>query len=311
MLHNDQITFALLITRIFLRGQIAAGSGMSLEAEFNCFLLGQEAAATGDAANKFGPSKLTGVADTGNFLSLEQIQAVTRLRRTLPAFSNLDKMLAAEEDEIIVWLDKVAPETEVPILWDVVPSISQTSHLSNIVTALHSLLIIQALRPDRLIASTHRLIMAALGENFMDMARRHLDLAGIVENEIKPSVPILLCAAPGFDPSGRVEDLASEQTRQLTGIAIGSTEGFLQADRAINSAAKTGKWVMLKNVHLAPGWLVQLEKKLHNIQPHPGFRLFLTMEISPKIPVNLLRSGRVFTFEPPPGIKVCSQIVCA
>ena len=32
-------------------------------------------------------------------------------------------------------------------------------------------------------------------------------------------------------------------------------------------------------------------------------RLFLTMEISPKIPVNLLRAGRILVFEPPPGIR--------
>lgn len=60
---------------------------------------------------------------------------------------------------------------------------------------------------------------------------------------------------------------------------------------------------MLKNVHLAPQWLVQLEKKLHSLQPHASFRLFLTMEINPKLPVNLLRAGRIFVFEPPPGIR--------
>lgn len=63
------------------------------------------------------------------------------------------------------------------------------------------------------------------------------------------------------------------------------------------------RWVLLKNVHLAPQWLVQLEKKLHSLQPHAAFRLFLTMEINPKVPVNLLRAGRIFVFEPPPGIR--------
>lgn len=60
---------------------------------------------------------------------------------------------------------------------------------------------------------------------------------------------------------------------------------------------------MLKNVHLAPQWLVQLEKKLHTLKPHAAFRLFLTLEIHPKVPVNLLRAGRIFVFEPPPGIR--------
>jgi dynein heavy chain 1 len=87
--------------------------------------------------------------------------------------------------------------------------------------------------------------------------------------------------------------LAAELNKQISSIAIGSAEGFNQADRAINMACKTGKWVMLKNVHLAPQWLVQLEKKMHSLSPHPGFRLFLTMEINPKVPVNLLRYGRI------------------
>lgn len=63
------------------------------------------------------------------------------------------------------------------------------------------------------------------------------------------------------------------------------------------------RWVLLKNVHLAPSWLLQLEKKLHSLTPHQNFRLFLTMDINPKIPINLLRSGRIFVYESPPGIK--------
>ena len=65
--------------------------------------------------------------------------------------------------------------------------------------------------------------------------------------------------------------------------------------------------MLLKNVHLAPAWLVQLEKKLHSLTPHANFRLFLTMEINPKLPVNLLRAGRVFVFEPAAGVKANLQ----
>ena len=75
------------------------------------------------------------------------------------------------------------------------------------------------------------------------------------------------------------------------------------ADNAISSAIKSGRWVLLKNVHLAPQWLVQLEKKILTSTPHSGFRLFLTTEINPKLPVNLLRSSRVFVYEPAAGIK--------
>ena len=69
----------------------------------------------------------------------------------------------------------------------------------------------------------------------------------------------------------------------MVGFLVGSAEGFTQADKAINASSKSGRWVMLKNVHLAPNWLVSLEKKLHSLTPHPSFRLFLTMEINPKV----------------------------
>ena len=112
-----------------------------------------------------------------------------------------------------------------------------------------------------------------------------------------------MCSVPGYDASSRVDDLAAEMNKPVTSIAIGSAEGFNEADKAINTAVRSGKWVLLKNVHLAPSWLVTLEKKLHSIQAHAGFRLFLTCEINPKLPVNLLRAGRIFTYEPPPGVR--------
>ncbi len=122
--------------------------------------------------------------------------------------------------------------------------------------------------------------------------------------QVKCGTPLLMCSVSGFDASDRVMDIAAQCGKPISSIAIGSAEGFLQAEKAINTSVKSGRWVLLKNVHLAPSWLVSLEKKLHTIQAHPSFRLFLTCEVTPKIPVNLLRAGRIFTFEPPPGIKV-------
>ena len=58
--------------------------------------------------------------------------------------------------------------------------------------------------------------------------------------------------------TGRVEDMATNQKQALSNIALGSAEGFALAEKAINAASKNGKWVMLKNVHLAPGQLTLL-----------------------------------------------------
>ncbi|VDL93852.1 unnamed protein product, partial [Schistocephalus solidus] len=282
MLHRDQITFAILLVRIFLKGRsmMAGAQTSGFEAEFGVFLHGQE---TSTLLTKQNIPAISG-------LTQEQCSAVARLQSQLPAFKNLVAAITKEAN-FATWVGSVSPETEVPVLWEMPASAG-----SPVSTAVYSLLLIQALRPDRLLACCHILVSSVFGQTFMESARAHLDFGQIVENELKASVP-------GFDPSGRIEDLAADLKKTLTGIAIGSAEGFSQAEKVINTAVKQGKWVMLKNVHLAPSWLVQLEKKLHSFQPHPSFRLFLTMEINPKLPVNLLRTGRVFVFEPPPGMK--------
>merc|ERR1711892_1659615 len=168
---------------------------------------------------------------------------------------------------------------------------------------MYQMLVVQALRSDRLPAAASEFVAVVLGKDFVKTSEKEVDMADVVETQIAPSTPILMCSVPGYDASSRVDDLAAEMNRPVASIAIGSAEGFNEAEKAINTAVRTGKWVLLKNVHLAPSWLVTLEKKLHSIQAHSGFRLFLTCEINPKLPVNLLRAGRIFTFEPPPGVR--------
>ncbi|XP_063237430.1 dynein heavy chain, cytoplasmic isoform X2 [Bacillus rossius redtenbacheri] len=280
MLHTDRLTLALLLCRIHLKG---VPGEPSLDQEFTFFLRGKE----GMLASR--PPSIEG-------LGLEQLEALFRLSTKLPAFRSLAQHIQKMQ-EFGAWLQQGTPEQCVPRLWD------EEKQLSAIGTAMYQLLVIQAFRPDRVIAAGQLLVAAVLGDDFMPSAEKELDLAGSVETELRAGVPALLCSVPGFDASGRVDDLAAELGKPIVAIAIGSAEGFNQAERAINHAVKSGRWVMLKNVHLAPQWLVQLEKKLHSLQPHAAFRLFLTMEINPKVPVNLLRAGRIFVFEPPPGIR--------
>ncbi|XP_050667850.1 dynein heavy chain, cytoplasmic isoform X2 [Leptidea sinapis] len=280
MLHTDRLTFALLLCRIQLKGV-----GMdTLEREFSVFLRGREGAVA--------------TRPQLEVLTAHQHDAALRLSSRLVAFRNLvDK--CGSLPELGAWLSQAAPEQVVPTLWDAAPAAPPPPHA----LAMYRLLLIQAFRPDRVIAAATQLVAAVLGPGFMSRAETELDLTSITEREINATTPALLCSVPGYDASGRVDDMATELNKPLSSIAIGSAEGFNQAERAINSACKSGRWVMLKNVHLAPVWLVQLEKKLHSLQPHPNFRLFLTTEISPKLPGNLLRAARVIVFEPPPGIR--------
>jgi dynein heavy chain 1 len=127
-----------------------------------------------------------------------------------------------------------------------------------------------------------------------------------VVSEIDCAVPLLICSAPGYDVSGRVEGMAKELSKELHSVAMGSAEGFETAESLVTTAAKRGTWVMLKNVHLCTDWLSEtFVKKLQTFghSTNKDFRLFVTSEISPKLPTALLRLSDVIVAEASSGIK--------
>jgi dynein heavy chain 1 len=156
-------------------------------------------------------------------------------------------------------------------------------------------------RPDRLTQAFSEFSNKAFGEDLTEQTG--YDIAAMVKGELGPTNPIALTSVPGYDASYRVDNLCRAVGATCTSVAMGSVEGFRLADQAIASAARTGAWVLLKNVHLAPSWLAQLEKRLHSLSPSKSFRLFLTMETNPVIPINILRQSRVIMNEPPPGVR--------
>ena len=80
-------------------------------------------------------------------------------------------------------------------------------------------------------AAGERFIGAILGDSFRAIANSELDLAKIVSDQIRGNTPILMCSVPGYDASGRVDDLAAELGSKVSSVAIGSEEGFSQADK--------------------------------------------------------------------------------
>ncbi|SMQ54365.1 unnamed protein product [Zymoseptoria tritici ST99CH_3D7] len=165
--------------------------------------------------------------------------------------------------------------------------------------ALKELLLVKLFRIDRLVPATERFITAVFGQSFLDVAE---DL-GRVARETVASSPIALCSSPGFDASYKVDQLVERTQASCTSVAMGSNESLASADAALAGAAANGSWVLIKNVHLATEWLQNLVKRIDALKPHKDFRLFLSMETSPKIPSSLLRASRVLMYEQPAGIR--------
>ena len=65
-----------------------------------------------------------------------------------------------------------------------------------------------------------------------------------------------------------------------------------------------GGWVLLQNGHLALDFMDELLNTIVETQSvNETFRLWMTTEIHPKFPINLLQISIKYTFEPPQGVK--------
>ncbi|KAL9129037.1 MAG: hypothetical protein Q9217_002407 [Psora testacea] len=207
----------------------------------------------------------------------------------IPAFKQHISIISAEEWKR--FLSEELAENFVPKIWD-----SATRSLDQ---RLRSLLLVKLFRLDRFVPASEKFVSAVFGKEIFDISE---DLREVT-SQVLPTTPIALSSSPGFDASYKVENLVEKQKAQCAYIAMGSNEGVASADKAISNAAAIGSWVLIKNVHLAPQWVQSLEKRLGSLKPNAGFRVFLSMETSPKIPVNLLRASRILIYEQPAGVR--------
>ncbi|KAJ2976789.1 hypothetical protein NQ176_g4738 [Zarea fungicola] len=215
-------------------------------------------------------------------------EAFIQARKIGALKENLDAVATADWDKFFT---EELGENAVPKIWgDSANAMDQS---------LLSLLVVKCFRMDRFVPAAERFVTEVFGAETFDIVE---DLKDTV-TQVPPTLPVALVSTPGFDASYKVDNLVERLKAKCTNIAMGSNEGLASADKAITSAAETGSWVLVKNVHLSPTWLQSLEKRMESLNPHSDFRLFLSMESSPKIPVNLLRASRVLMYEQPAGVR--------
>ncbi|KAH8681293.1 dynein heavy chain, N-terminal region 1-domain-containing protein [Xylariales sp. PMI_506] len=227
----------------------------------------------------------------GRDLSTErdaQAEVFNNARKIGVLKDSLDKVLPEAWDK---FLGEELAENHVPQVWDD----NATPHDQ----ALLSLLLVKLFRLDRFVPTAERFVTTVFGEGLFDVT---VDLKEIVD-QVSSSSPISLVSSPGFDASYKVDNLVERARVRCTNIAMGSDDSLESADKAVSNAAQVGNWVLIKNVHLAPTWLQSLQKRMESLNPHTNFRLFLSMESSPKIPVNFLRASRVLMYEQPAGVR--------
>ena len=175
---------------------------------------------------------------------------------------------------------------------------------------LLNMIIIKIIRPERLLYAIEYYLTFILHEQYDINWRAYcnIDLTTIITIDSLSSIPLLLCSSEiGQDSSIQINNICQQMNKQIYQVSMGSNEGYQQANKYIELGIKSGTWVILKNVHLCIDWLISLEKKIQllftNSNSNPNFRLFLTCDIHPKLPSELIRYSQVIIFESSTGIK--------
>lgn len=137
-------------------------------------------------------------------------------------------------------------------------------------TSFQKVLLVQALRPDRLYSTILQFICKLTGLKTLNTSIVNLSQ---IYNETLPTEPILLLTMSGTDPSTEIRQLFenSVENGELKEIAMGEGQEN-NAINTLNNAIQAGEWLILKNLHLVTSWLTILSQNLKNITPHEGFR---------------------------------------
>ncbi|KAI8810783.1 dynein heavy chain and region D6 of dynein motor-domain-containing protein [Cladochytrium replicatum] len=227
-----------------------------------------------------------------------QRQSYVILQNNLPEFST--NLSSCSFEALKTWVKKPKCEHDFNIL-------------SIQISAFQKVLLVQALRPDRIISTLSSFCCTALG--IQTLSSEITKLGNIYKNESVPTQPILFITSPGVDISQELIDFAAKEigSDKFCQIAMGQGQGD-HATEMLKECMRLGKWLYLQNVHLAIKWISILEQYLmatvsqsqngstsNNI--HPNFRLWLSTEAHSGFSQSFLESALKIAVEPPPGIK--------
>ncbi|XP_034231069.1 dynein heavy chain 2, axonemal [Thrips palmi] len=171
-------------------------------------------------------------------------------------------------------------------------------------TEFQRILIVRALRPDRVTFCVSSFIVNTLGPKFVDPPV--LDIRAVFEDS-RPQAPLIFVLSPGVDPTAALLQLAesTEMMNHFQSLSLGQGQAPI-ATKLMEKGIRDGDWVFLANCHLSLSWMPSLDKMIENLQSqnvHPRFRLWLSSSPTPDFPIPILQAGLKMTTEPPKGLR--------
>ena len=185
------------------------------------------------------------------------------------AFQDLNEKVAMDVDEWQTWYNHPEPE-----------SMEMPGDLSAVV-GFEKLLVVRALRPDRMPAALLEFVKEQLGQAFVQQPPFDMTAA---YQESSASTPIFFVLFPGVDPTPWIEKLGktfdiSQERGTLVNISMGQGQEK-PAEAKLQRMAETGGWICLQNLHLMQSWLPVLDRALEVLSEsaNPNFRCFISAE---------------------------------
>jgi dynein heavy chain len=200
---------------------------------------------------------------------LEEALAVGE-NKVVPFFEEISDKVSADAEDWMEWYNGASPET-----------LTMPGEFGETLSQIEKLLIIRALRPDRMPFALEAYLTENLGKQYVQQPP--FDMTTTYQ-ESSASTPVFFTLFPGVDPTPWVEKLAasfdiSAEKGTFANISLGQGQET-PAENMLEKMAASGGWVMLQNVHLMTSWLPILDRKLEVCAEtaHQDFRCFISAE---------------------------------
>jgi len=150
------------------------------------------------------------------------------------------------------------------------------------ISLFHRILLLRALRPDRLEGALRQYVMESMGVEYIEQPSFQMQ---VVYDEMTKKTPAFFVLFPGVDPTPDVEAVGAtygKTSNDFTFTNISMGQGQEQkALNALKESATKGNWLMIQNVHLMTDWMREFERALEiavEADCHEDFRCFISSE---------------------------------
>lgn len=210
----------------------------------------------------------------------------------LEAFKGIDSYFMENFESFKSYYDSINPQTE-PL----------PAHWNEKLNEFEKILVLKALRPDKVIPAIKNWISSRLGKDYI--LSPTFDL-GKCFKDSNIYTPMIFVLSSGSDPVADFLRFAEEQNfgSKYETISLGQGQG-VKAEKMIKEGSLKGIWVLLQNCHLAKSWMPELERVVEEINEnvHKDFRLWLSSMPESFFPISVLQNGIKMTMEPPKGLR--------